>query len=133
MENITPPSKQKRSGSGESNQGSFGRKEDALLWIDRAKLAEIAPSLKADPELQLDSLEHLTVMAMDDLLVATYFLRSFDHPEKQLILRTTVSSGPKAALPSVRGVWPMAAPFEAEMTERFGIRFFDQARESASH
>jgi NADH:ubiquinone oxidoreductase subunit C len=60
---------------------------------------------------------------MDDLLVATYFLRSFDHPERELILRTTVPSGPSATLPSVRSVWAMAVPLEAEMTERFGIRF----------
>ena len=127
MENVTPPSdpslKLSLDKDSVSESSRFGKKQDGMLWMERSRLAEMAPSLKTDPELMLDCLEHLTVMAMDDLLVVTYFLRSFDHPQKQLVLRTTVPSGKQATLPSVGKVWPTAVPFEQEMTERYGIRF----------
>jgi NADH:ubiquinone oxidoreductase subunit C len=101
----------------------FGREGPLSLWIEAQSLLRLSHILKND--FQLDLLEHLSVAEFEKVLVASYFLRSYQHQE-QLILRISLipaSVDVWVEVDSVVSVWPMAASMEREMQEMFGIRF----------
>ena len=110
----------------------FGRTQCASVWVEKSALADVARALREDPELRLDWLENLSVAQMgagggadDEALVLTYFLRSTETRE-ELVLRASVDlsrSDQWVDAPSVTAIWPMAAPFEQDAGELFGIRF----------
>ena len=126
MENTTLLSKLNKLVEGKTLQKArFGRSGALLIWLSRADLPALARMLREDPGFELDWLEHLSVMQMEDVLVATYFLRSRQN-RNVLVLRTTATppaADAWASLPSVRETWPTAAHLEDEVSELFGIRF----------
>jgi NADH:ubiquinone oxidoreductase subunit C len=94
-----------------------------------ALLPEAAAFLKSDPGTRLEWLENLSGVQLEGAIVMTYFLRpSTVSPSdaQPLILRVSArlaSPAKEVDVPSVAGVWAMAAPFEAEIQELFGVRF----------
>lgn len=133
MEKQTLLSKLEKAAPGRILQHArFGRTQGVSVWVEKSALAEIARALRDDPELRLDWLENLSVAQMgagggadDEALVLTYFLRSTE-TEESLVLRASVDlarSDQWVEAPSIIATWPMAAPFEQEASELFGIRF----------
>jgi NADH-quinone oxidoreductase subunit C len=106
----------------------FGRSESLSLWVESQTMPEVASFLKSQPEIRMDWLENLSAIQMDKAIVVTYFLRSFEG-EGTLIVRASVEP-PGAAreveLPSVARTWEMAAPFEKEIQDLFGVIFTGQ-------
>ena len=103
----------------------FGRGGELSIWVETKSLYLAAHALRSDPEIQADWLEHLSVMQVEEALVATYVLRSTSG-ELSLLLRVSVvppTSEAEAELPSTAAIWPMAAPMERELAELFGIKF----------
>lgn len=108
-------------------KGRFGRSAQMSLWVETRALPEIASFLKNDPDIALDWLENLSAIQMDEAIVLTYFLRSSTRGHT-LILRGSLepaSPSKEVKLPSLAGCWTMAAPFESEIQELFGVRFMD--------
>jgi NADH-quinone oxidoreductase subunit C len=109
----------------------FGRSELLSVWVEARTLPEIASFLKNEPDVKLDWLENLSGIQLDGAIVLTYFLRSSQQTPSRdpgLILRVSLEpSGPakEVEVPSVTRSWAMAAPFEAEIQELFGVRFLD--------
>jgi Ni,Fe-hydrogenase III component G len=106
----------------------FGRSAHLAVWVETRSLPEVAAFLSQDPEVALDWLENLSAIELDKAIVLTYFLRSSSRAEKAdaLILRCSLEPSAPAKeveLPSVARSWAMAAPFEAEIQEMFGVRF----------
>jgi NADH-quinone oxidoreductase subunit C len=105
----------------------FGRSDRLSVWVEARALPEIAAFLKNDPDIKLDWVENLSGIQLDDAIVLTYFLRtsSLGH-EQTLILRVSLALAAPAKeveAPSVARTWAMAAHFEAEIQELFGVRF----------
>jgi NADH-quinone oxidoreductase subunit C len=120
-----PPAFERVESSAILERGRFGKTETPLLWIEASALTDIARMLREDPELSLDWLENLTVMQVDRILVASWFLRS-RKTKARVVLRSTVVPGARddeAELPSTTSVWPEARQLERESSELFGIRF----------
>jgi Ni,Fe-hydrogenase III component G len=106
-------------------RGRFGKTDIPLLWVEGDSIPEIARLLRADPDLQLDWLENLSVMQVDGILVASWFLRSRKTKAK-FVLRSTVMPGRDdqvVDLASTADVWPESELLERESSELFGIRF----------
>ena len=111
----------------------FGRSANLSLWVETRQLPEIAAFLKEDTEIALDWLENLSAIQMDKAIVLTYFVRSTSNANT-LILRGSLepsSASKEVKLASVARSWAMAAPFEAEIQEMFGVRFIDSEGEPA--
>jgi Ni,Fe-hydrogenase III component G len=109
----------------------FGRSAFLSLWVETRALPEIAAALKGKQDIKLDWLENLSAIQMEKAIVVTYFLRSSSN-DNTLILRCSVEPANPAKeveLPSVVSSWAMAAPFEAEIQEFFGVRFVDSKGE----
>lgn len=108
-------------------KGKLGRSDLFTVWIDLKSLPKIAEALKTDPAVQADWLENLCVAQVDRALMLSYLLRSSSKSSVSFILRGSVELKGKTeaavATPSVRDVWPMAIPMEAETGSLFGIRF----------
>ena len=107
----------------------FGRTSRTAVWIEARALPEVAAFLHSGGGPALDWLENLSVMQMDETLVATYFLRSSQKPDRELIVRVSVAIpglNRDVVFPSVSSTWPMARAFEVEAGELFGIRFNDR-------
>jgi NADH:ubiquinone oxidoreductase subunit C len=123
--NVKSTAFEKLESSAILEKGRFGRTNTPLLWVEAGSIADVARLLREDPELSLDWLENLSVMQVDRVLVASWFLRS-RKTKSRLVLRSTVvppSPESEADLPSTRSVWPEAALMERENAELFGIRF----------
>jgi len=105
--------------------GPFGRSKTLAVWVETRFLLQICQAVRADEELSLDILENLSVMELDQALVATYFLRSMRTGQCLIIRSSAAMPDPLSwvDMPSVRRVWPMARPFEREIAELFGIQF----------
>lgn len=104
----------------------FGRSSSLSAWVELKTVVDCARFLREDSRLALDWLENLSVMQLDEAFVVSYFLRSSADPSTTLILRASaVPPSPEAPLQvaSVRDIWPMAEPFEAEASDLFGIDF----------
>ena len=110
----------------------FGRSDVLSTWVEAESLLKIAQSLKSDVEFKFDWLENISVVEFEDALVVSYFLRS-SITQKSLVIRvSTVPKTPESwvTLPSVKSVWTMAQPIEAEVREMFGFRFKDESGET---
>lgn len=107
----------------------FGRSDRLSVWVESRALPRVAEVLKNDPEIMLDWVENLSGTQFDDTIVLTYFLRSsFPSHGKTLIFRASLaleSPAKEVRAPTVSGTWAMAAHFEAEIQELFGVRFVD--------
>lgn len=106
-------------------KGRFGKTDTPLLWVEASAIEDVAKLLREDPELQLDWLENLSVMQVDRILVASWFLRS-RKTRARIVLRSTIVAGTmndEVDLPSTVSVWPEARTLESESSELFGIRF----------
>jgi NADH:ubiquinone oxidoreductase subunit C len=93
--------------------------------VEASSIVDVARLLREDPDLSLDWLENLSVMQVDRILVATWFLRS-RKTDSRFVLRSTVvprSAEEEVDLPSTESVWPEAVVAEQESSELFGIRF----------
>lgn len=107
----------------------FGKKHGVALWVEANRLFEIASVLFSAPEMEFDWLENLSLVQMDDALLATYFLRSTHHHDTLLIrcsrglANTTAEKAEKVQFPSVSEIWISAIPFEQEISELFGIEY----------
>lgn len=111
--------------------GRFGRSSWFSIWIDVHSIRAIANAILADERMGLDWLENVSVAEVDNALLVSYFLSS-TRGANQVVLRGTVAikkSDQEVDLPSVRDLWPMAAPFEDEAAELFGIRFLSESGE----
>jgi Ni,Fe-hydrogenase III component G len=117
-------------------KGRFGRSDRTAVWVEARALPEIARFLKNEVGIRFDWLENLSAIQMDGAIALTYFLRVSDFVSESdpaarggaLILRVSVElEGPakEVDVPSVARTWAMAAPFEAEIQELFGVRFMD--------
>jgi NADH:ubiquinone oxidoreductase subunit C len=106
-------------------KGRFGKTDIPLLWVEAGSIADVARLLREDPELSLDWLENLSVMQVDRILVASWFLRSRKTKARFVLRSTVVASKGDAEVdfPSTVSVWPEARAFESESAELFGIRF----------
>ncbi len=103
----------------------FGKSDwPSPLWIASHALAGVAKLLKQDPSAPLTFLENLSVVELEQGLIASYFLSTRDFKKKAMI-RFTLALDPLVPLviPSVKQVWPMAKPMEQEISELFGIQF----------
>lgn len=103
----------------------FGRSEVLAIWVEMSAIAKIAAFLRSDVEARLDFLENLSVAQFDEAIVLSYFLSSTTGGMKLILRGSLVPRSPEAPVsaPSVCGTWPMAAAFELEGEELFGIRF----------
>lgn len=108
-------------------KGRFGRSAHLSVWVETRSLPEVASFLKNDPEIALDWLENLSAIQMDEAIVVTYFVRSSVHGHSLILRGSLEPAGPskEVDLPSVARSWAMAAPFEAEIQELFGVCFLD--------
>jgi NADH:ubiquinone oxidoreductase subunit C len=101
----------------------FGRSEQNLFWLNGKQLLTSAQALR--DQAGLDWLENLSAMQVDESLVFTYFVRKFEEAETT-ILRVSIdlaSFGDEyVELQSVTSVWPMAKPFESEISRLFGVK-----------
>jgi NADH:ubiquinone oxidoreductase subunit C len=103
----------------------FGRSEQALYWLKANRLEDAARALKREGGFEL---ENLSAMEIDTSIVLTYFIRN---PETRAIAVLRVSEKLKSpddwvTHESVATVWPMAVPFEAEISRLFGVKFDGQ-------
>ncbi|MDR3607475.1 MAG: NADH-quinone oxidoreductase subunit C [Oligoflexia bacterium] len=92
-------------------------------WVDGKSLRRLVEALRADQEISADHLENISVAQVGDALMVTYFFRA---AHGCFALRATaVPAEPNAwvSFPTVRDLWPMAAPMENYSCELFGIRF----------
>lgn len=114
-------------------KGRFGRSAHLSVWVETRALPEVASFLKNDPEIALDWLENLSAIQMDDAIVVTYFVRSSAQGHSLILRGSLEPAGPakEVDLPSVARSWAMAAPFEAEIQELFGVRFLDAGGKKA--
>lgn len=117
------------------HKSRFGRSDKVIIWIDLRKIREVAKLICTDSEIGLDWLENFSVAQVDDALVATYFVRSFQNPSFFVILRGSVvlehrsDSEKWVEIPSVSDIWLEATPSEHEYHELFGIRFLGTFQE----
>lgn len=105
----------------------FGRSGLLSVWLEARAIVPVAKALKADPRLGLDWLENLSVAQVGQALIVSYLVRSTT-TDAIVMLRCSLELTPGNEkswidLPSVRSIWPMSEPFEAEVSELFGIRF----------
>ena len=103
----------------------FGRAGILSLWVETKSLRAFAEKIAAEKSLKLDWLEDFQVAKMDNALVISYWLRSYEDTT-QLVFRCSVELAKKDAeieIPSLRDLWPMIAPFENDSGELFGIRY----------
>ncbi len=106
----------------EKSRFGRARAEEECLWIDSRKIADFAAVFAAEG---WSWLENLSAMQMDSSLVFTYFVREPD-AAALVILRLSLalpSAEGIVTAPSVSQAWPMAAAFEAEISELFGVFF----------
>lgn len=107
------------------NSQPLGRKGPTTAWIEMKSILRVAQHLSASMNGAMDWLENLTAMDIEGALVLSYFVRSTSS-DAQLVLRASVlpkDAETEAETASVVPVWPMAASFEREAAELFGIRF----------
>lgn len=112
----------------------FGRSKTLSVWVETRSLYQVCLALKAESEMAFDMLENLSVVELDNALVASYFLRS-TQTGNALIIRTSMAMPPAQAMvdmPSVRQVWVMAQPYEREIAELFGVRFKEDGKGEAT-
>jgi hypothetical protein len=104
----------------------------ALLWVDAKRLRRFLEGVRVDAEIAADWVENITVAQVEDALMTTYFFRSTsgsaqtaDDNSCFAVRSTSVPASPDAwtSLPTIRDLWPMAAPMENYVSELFGIRF----------
>jgi NADH:ubiquinone oxidoreductase subunit C len=102
----------------------FGRSGETSIWIEMRAIGKLAEALSSE-EVGFDWLENMSVMEIEGALVFTYFLRSSLRGEL-LILRGSVmprSQEAEVMVDSTLAIWPMALPFEQEISEMFGVSF----------
>ena len=103
----------------------FGQSNVVSVWIEAQNIQKIALFLKSETELKMDWLENFSLVELDSVLIATYFVRSYMHLH-QLNIRVSLVPDPvshEAYLPSVKHIWAMSEPFEREAEELFGVFF----------
>jgi NADH:ubiquinone oxidoreductase subunit C len=106
-------------------KAKFGRAAVLTVWVETKNLRKLAE--KALTELGLDWLENFQIAQLEGVFVVTYWLRSYSSAS-QLVIRCSVEQAKSKKdveidLPSVRDLWPMAAPFENEAGELFGVSY----------
>jgi hypothetical protein len=108
------------------DQQPFGRFGSQAFWVSARELSAIAGLVCVAPGFHLDWLENLTAFELEGTLVLTYFVRS-TRTSAQLNLRASfeMPSRDSARIRafSVLPVWPMAGPFESEISDLFGVDF----------
>ena len=103
----------------------FGRSLVLSVWVETQSILPLAALLRNDSFFRFDWLENFSVMDIDQALVLTYFLRSTTSNATLVIRGSVVPSGPEVPveIDSVCSIWPMAALFEQEIQELFGLKF----------
>ena len=109
-------------------QKALGRGGAPSIWVEAAKLREVAELLRESPELGFDWLENLAAMQVDSAIVLSYFLRctSPGKENQEMVLRASLVPANAEAwvdAPSVASVWPAAEPWQSEVAELFGVKF----------
>ncbi len=109
----------------------FGRSESQAVWIELGALLKVAQALKEDQSFRMDWLENLSAHEADGALVLTYFVRSSITGRSLFLRGTLVFENSTSEIPfvSVSSIWPMAKPFEREISELFGVRFEGSEKE----
>lgn len=99
----------------------FGRSELTLFWVDAGKLLRCASELRTQGGFDL---ENLSAMQVDESLAFTYFLRNPENGDRAVIraTRECKSADDWISHESMASVWPMAKPYEAEISRLFGVR-----------
>lgn len=122
------------------HKSRFGGSDQTSVWLDLRKIRDVALLLCNDPMIRLDWLENMSVAHVDDALVVTYFLRSWNDPRLNLSLRGSIvmdrkkEQDDRVELPSISDIWLTATPMELEASELFGIRFLGGSQSnSGSH
>ena len=113
--------------------GCFGRTASPSFWIEERSLMAVASFLKNENKVALDWLENLSVIQVEETLVASYFLRSTSSALTLTLRVSTVPPGPTVAAEifSVAELWAMAGAFEVEAGELFGIKFLSSSGQPA--
>jgi NADH:ubiquinone oxidoreductase subunit C len=103
----------------------FGRAGDLAVWVETSSIPKVAQAVAAEPSLELDWLEHLSVMQVESALVLGYFLRSGRNASRLVVRASVIPEAPSARVqvPSVAEWWPTAIPMQEELGELFGIDF----------
>lgn len=104
---------------------AFGRAGTLAVWVEAGSLSAVGNAIKNDTGLRFDWLENLSAMEINRSLALSYFLRSTVNQDS-IVIRVSVvpkSSEEPADAPSVIDVWPMAASFEREISDLYGVRF----------
>jgi NADH:ubiquinone oxidoreductase subunit C len=111
----------------------FGHGGEMSIWVEMKSIAKVARTLRDEEGLVYDWLENLSVMELDKALVLSYFVRSTATGAHLIIRGSVVPSSPDAEVEvdSVAAVWPMAAPFEEECSDLFGVRFAGESARRA--
>lgn len=110
-----------------------------IINIDLERMSETAMLIRKDPELKIDWLENLSAIHWGKYVILNYFLRATESAY-EIILRgraqiETVSGSmgkilEKVKVQSVCRAWPMAKPFELEISDLFGVDFVGGDRKS---
>ncbi len=111
----------------------LGRTQVPVVWVENKNISEAALLLSQDPTLELDMLDHLSAMEADGAVVLSYFLASKKRRKIDLVVRSSIllkNDGEKTVdAQSVSSVWQVAAGFENEIAELFGLNFVGALRE----
>lgn len=108
----------------------FGRSQWPSVWIEMATIHQVALALKNADSGRLDWLEALTAVQVDDAIVVNYFIRSTVGPEF-IVLRGSLvprDDHSEVLTTSVSDIWPMAASYEREVSDLFGVSFLGLPR-----
>jgi NADH-quinone oxidoreductase subunit C len=89
--------------------------------VEPARIAEVAQSLRDQPELAFDGLMCLSGVDTTQELVVVYHLFSYRHGHKFTLKALLPRAAPE--LPTVSGVWSTADWHERECYDLFGVVF----------
>lgn len=103
----------------------FGRSAETSIWIQMQSIASISKFLAEEGSLSFDWLENISAMDIDQAIVISYFLKSTKNNTNLIVRGSVVPAGPQSVTDvlSVTSSWPMATPFEKEISDLFGIFF----------
>ena len=92
------------------------------LWVDPARVADVARFLREDPDLDFQFLNSITAVDFIDHLEVVYHLTSLNR-RHTAVIKTRLYGREDLSLPSVIGVWKGADFQEREVWDLMGVHF----------
>ena len=96
--------------------------DETALWINPARVADVARFLREDPDLDFQFLNSITAVDFIDHLEIVYHLTSLNR-QHTAVIKTKLQGREDLALPSVIDVWKGADFQEREVWDLMGVRF----------